>query len=113
MKVIIDNKIISSVKLEYGNAWRILDCLSILEYMREKGIYVLGGDVLDLQRRYIYAMWTYQRNPGLSNIENAKLSIDKAVEYIEWFMEKIGTDYLIDIVIDKESKKIWPPETTV
>lgn len=112
MKIIIKNREISSVSLGYGNfAWKISDCQLILEYMKEKGIYVLGGDVLDLQRRYIYAMWTYKENPSLSYIENAKFSIDKALEYITWFMGNKGTDYLIDIVTDKASEKEWPPRT--
>lgn len=111
MKLQIGDSIITSTSLGYGNvAWKITDCTTILNLMKENGIYVLGGDVLNLQRRYIYAMWTYQRDQSLSYEENARLSADKAIEYITWFMSKIGNEYLIAIVIDKKSKDQWPPK---
>jgi len=111
MRLQIGEDIITSISLGYGNvAWKITDCLVILDHMKEHGVYVLGGDVLDLQRRHIYAMWTYQEDLDITYVENAKLSIGKSIEYITWFMSKIGTDYLVSIVIDKRSQEQWPPK---
>lgn len=75
-------------------AWTYTDVMTVLKYLEENGILVLGGDVLDKKMSYTYDNWCYQDKNYIESIEYAK-------NYINNYYIKNGNEYYYVLVVTK------------
>lgn len=79
-------------------AWKIDDAIAVLRCIAKNNMVVLGGDVLDANKKHTYDNWYYNYNFACSLLENVEKSVEKATEYISKYIAYNGSDYYIVLV---------------
>lgn len=85
---------------QYELAWKIDDAKVVLQWFAANNNIVLGGDILDINKKYTYDNWYYNYDDLCSSLENAKNSIKKANEYISNYVAINGSDYYVVLVFE-------------
>ena len=78
-------------------AWRKVDAIELLNYFELNSVFVLGGDVLSLQKgsyKHNYDNWYFEKSMG-----NFKDSIRKAKHYLENYPDG---DFIFVLVIEQK-----------
>ena len=81
-------------------AWHYEDAMEAIDIIAQEDIVILGGDVLvansDLLQ-YTYDSW-YMSDDLLVKENCRNISIEKAREYINWYLAKFGQGFLYSLV---------------
>ena len=84
-------------------AWKIDDAVDVLRYLANQNLIILGGDILTNRAEYTNDNWYYNTNPNLERIQNVKNGLECSCEYVTWYRQKYGNDFLVLIVVDKDT----------
>jgi hypothetical protein len=80
---------------EYG--WSYPEIIQVLKILSENEYVILGGDVITTKAdrlKHTYDSWYYNVDPTLKKDTNINASLNKAVEYIQWYQQKLGEGFL-------------------
>lgn len=84
-------------------AWKIDDAVEILGYLANNDLVIVGGDILTDCAEYTNDNWYYNPNPNFERSQNVKYGLERSCEYITWYREKFGNDFLVLIVVDQDT----------
>ena len=71
-------------------AWKYNEAIEVLSILKNKGIVVLGGDVLNLDLNYTYDNWYFDIDKNNSHDFNVLCSYEKSKCYIEQYYNQFG-----------------------
>ncbi len=101
MEIYIGNKTINSVDFSDTEiAWLIEDAILVLDYLKNKNMIVLGGDILTEKLEHNYDSWYYNVAPSQSTQFNSECSIKLAFEYISQYIKANGNSFHVVFVVE-------------
>lgn len=100
MQIEVGNKKISSVDFTRSeDAWMIEDASFVLEYFKNNGSIVLGGDILTKNLEYTHDSWYYNIQSNISPEKNMEISVMTVSEYISNYINMNGTSFYVVFVV--------------
>ncbi len=100
MEIYINNRVVVSKDFSDTEiAWSLEDAILVLDFLSNKDIIVLGGDILTNKMKYNYDSWYYNPDINYSLTTNAEFSIKSAKKYLSNYMNINGQDFFVVFVI--------------
>lgn len=101
MPIPFDSTSWSKAKRTPGNeiAWKMSDIFAVLRNALLSDAVVLGGDILNGDMSYTLDNWCYFPKESVSARENALLSYEYAIGYIDNYIAIFGDNYYVVLVI--------------
>ena len=98
-----DGEIYARTKRTLGNeiAWEIQDVGEVMAHILNSDRIILGGDVLHKNLTYTLDNWYYRPLPGLSHEDHVSNSYDVAIQYVDEYMLRYGTEFYVVVVTEK------------
>ena len=83
--------------------WRIDDAVDVFGYLANNNLVIVGGDILTNCLEYTNDNWYYEPKAELERSRNVKGGLDRSCEYVTWYRQKFGNDFLVLIVVDRDT----------
>ena len=79
--------------------WSASDLLLVMDYVKEHGWIILGGDVLTCSGNYTYDNWYYSPQQFLDLAQNIDQSITVCLNYVDEYTKRNGNDFLFSLTL--------------